>query len=178
MATVPNRAESEGSYLGAVAIVASAGGIPALMDLLGGLKETFPLPIFVTQHLPRIHSELDVVLSRNCRLPVQWVRRGEYNRLSGVHLAYPGTGIRLTPGGIEIDVLSLSPTSWLASGDRMIESMFSLFWFSNYSDRAQWHAAGGGRRNTGGPWWRWDYHGTEPAFGQQLRNAECRHRYG
>lgn len=126
-ADVPNRPADQGSYLGAVAIVASAGGIPALLELLSGLKETFPLPIFVAQHLPRRDSELDRILSRKCRLPVQWARGGGYKRLSGVHLAYPGEGIRLTPGRIEVDVLPLSPTSWLASGDRMIESLFSLF---------------------------------------------------
>lgn len=127
MASFPNRIVGDGSSLGAIAVVASAGGIPALIELLSGLEETFPLPIFVAQHLPRLPSQLDLILSRKCRLPVQWAQQGKYDRSKGVHLAYPGTSLRLTPRGIEIDVLALPPASWLASGDRMIESMVALF---------------------------------------------------
>jgi two-component system, chemotaxis family, protein-glutamate methylesterase/glutaminase len=127
MVAGPNRAADDGSCLGAVAIVASAGGISALIELLGGLEGTFPLPIYVAQHLPRIDSKLDLILSQKCSLPVRWARGGKQDRSNGVHLACPGTSIRLTADGIAIDRLALPPSSWLASGDRMIQSVLSVF---------------------------------------------------
>jgi chemotaxis response regulator CheB len=63
MVMVPSPMMVEGSCFGALAIVASAGGIPALIQLLGGLGKAFPLPIFVAEHLPRIESALDQVLT-------------------------------------------------------------------------------------------------------------------
>src|SRR5215831_14857284 len=68
----PNPRASQGSYRGAVGIVASAGGITALSELLGRLEGAFPLPIFVAQHLPRSFSNLDLILSTRCRLRVRW----------------------------------------------------------------------------------------------------------
>lgn len=55
---------------GAVAIVASAGGIPALISLLHALPDTFPLPILVAQHLAPLTSGLDRILSWNSLLNV------------------------------------------------------------------------------------------------------------
>lgn len=126
MVTVPNRASVQSSCSGAVAIIASAGGIPALIELLGGLQPTFPLPIFVSQHLPRGASGLDRVLAWHCALPVQWAEASASIHERGIHLAYPGTGLRLTPAGVELDCLETPSTSWLASGDRMIESVLSV----------------------------------------------------
>jgi two-component system chemotaxis response regulator CheB len=122
-----NRLASQRSYCGAIGIVASAGGIPALIDLLGGLNRRFPLPIFVAQHLPRTFSNLDTILSSRCSLQVRWAKSDNSEELSGVTLAVPGTGIRLTPTGIRIDRLALPPSSWLPSGDRMIQSLVSTF---------------------------------------------------
>ncbi|HEU5016355.1 MAG TPA: chemotaxis protein CheB [Pseudolabrys sp.] len=127
MASVPNRSTIDGSCFGAVAIVASAGGIPALIELFRGLEPTFPLPIFVAQHLPRIPSSLDRILSWHSMLPVRWAEPATQSNLAGVYLARPGTGIRLTTSGIDIDVLPAPATAWLSSGDRMIESVFARF---------------------------------------------------
>jgi two-component system chemotaxis response regulator CheB len=127
MITVPNRARVEGSCAGAVAIVASAGGIPALIELLSGLPSTFPLPIFVSQHLPRGASELDRILAWRCALPVRWAHTGANIQEYGIHLACPGTGIHVTPGGMELETLDKPSTSWLASGDRMIESVHAVY---------------------------------------------------
>lgn len=122
-----NRLASQGSYCGAIGIVASAGGIPALIELLSRLDGTFPIPIFVAQHLPRSFSNLDLILSRHCPLRVRWADSGRVDDLAGVTLAVPGTGIRITASGIEIDRLAQSSTSWLTSGDRMIQSLVSVF---------------------------------------------------
>jgi chemotaxis response regulator CheB len=124
----PNHPSDQRSYFGAVGIVASAGGIPAIIELLGELNATFPLPIYVAQHLPRwACSNLDQVLSRRCPLPVRWATSHRSGNNPGVTLAAPGTGIRLTATGIEIDSLASPSTSWLPSGDRMIESILPIF---------------------------------------------------
>ena len=123
----PNLLPNQGSYRGAIGIVASAGGIPALIELLGGPNRTFPLPIFVAQHLPRSFSNLDLILSHRCSLQVRWAKSDHMKDLSGVTLAIPGTGIRLTPTGIRIERLASLPSSWLPSGDRMIQSLVSTF---------------------------------------------------
>jgi chemotaxis response regulator CheB len=107
--------------------VASAGGIPALIELLGRLDGTFPIPIFVAQHLPRTFSNLDVILSRHCPLRVRWADADRLDDLIGVTLAAPGTGIRMTASGIAIDRLAPVSTSWLVTGDIMIQSLLSVF---------------------------------------------------
>jgi two-component system chemotaxis response regulator CheB len=126
-AAAPNTGATQGSYPGAIGIVASAGGIPALIELLGLLRRAFPLPIFVAQHLPRAYSNLDLILSRRCSLRVRWAQDGPCDDMIGVTLAVPGTGIRITPTGIEIDRLAPLSNSWLPSGDRMIQSLVSIF---------------------------------------------------
>lgn len=124
----PNLLPGPGSYYGAVGIVASAGGIPALIELLGELDAAFPLPIYVAQHLPRwAFSNLDRILSRRCSLPVRWARSDCFADTSGVTLAAPGTGIRITATGIDIDRLASPSMSWLASADRMIQSLLPIF---------------------------------------------------
>ncbi len=123
----PKAGTSPGSYAGAVGIVASAGGIPALIELLGSLNASFPLPIFVAQHLPPVYSNLDLILSRRCSLRVRWAACGPFDEMIGVTLAAPGTGMRITATGIEIDRLAPLATSWLPSGDRMIQSLASMF---------------------------------------------------
>jgi chemotaxis response regulator CheB len=47
--------------------------------------------------------------------------------MKGVTLAVPGTGIRVTVSGTEIDRLSPLSASWLPSGDRMIQSLVPIF---------------------------------------------------
>ena len=123
----PKRRLSQCSYYGAIGIVASAGGIPALIELLSRLNGTFPIPIFVAQHLPRTFSNLDVILSRHCPLRVRWADADRLDDLTGVTLAAPGTGIRMTASGIEIDRLASPSTSWLLSSDLMIQSLLSVF---------------------------------------------------
>ena len=124
----PKRRFSHGSYCGGIGIVASAGGIPALIELLSRLNGTFPIPILVAQHLPRTFSNLDVILSRHCPLRVRWADADRLDDdLIGVTLAAPGTGIRMTGAGIAIDRLASPSTSWLLSGDLMIQSLLSMF---------------------------------------------------
>ena len=55
-----------------VILAASAGGIPALQQILGGLPGTFPVPIAVLQHRsPTMRSMLPAILERRCKLRVK-----------------------------------------------------------------------------------------------------------
>ena len=55
----------------AIVIGASAGGVEALLSILGTLREGFTLPIIVVLHLPdQRHSQLAEVFARRVALPV------------------------------------------------------------------------------------------------------------
>jgi two-component system, chemotaxis family, protein-glutamate methylesterase/glutaminase len=73
-----------------VVVAASAGGVTALMELLGSLPGDFPLPIAVVQHRsmkpPRI---LEQVLGRRTALRVKEADEGERPRPGTVYLAPP-----------------------------------------------------------------------------------------
>ena len=54
-----------------VVVGSSAGGIEALSVLLGSLREGFPAPLVIAQHLdPTRASHLGSILQRRCVLPV------------------------------------------------------------------------------------------------------------
>ncbi|MHC8286593.1 chemotaxis protein CheB [Pseudomonas sp. XS1P51] len=58
-------------YVEAIVIGASAGGVEALLNILGPLREGFVLPIIVVLHLPDAHrSQLAEVFARRVSLPV------------------------------------------------------------------------------------------------------------
>jgi two-component system chemotaxis response regulator CheB len=62
----------------AIAIIGSAGGISALIELLALLPSTFPFPIIVAQHLsPNIPSILPTILAYRSHLAVKWAEWGE-----------------------------------------------------------------------------------------------------
>src|SRR5215475_13210010 len=81
---------------GAVAIIASAGGIAALISLLRALPDTFPVPIFVAQHLAPLTSELDKILSRTWALEAAQPRGGH------VYLVPPGMRLAVTAAGFQL----------------------------------------------------------------------------
>ncbi|HEU5096818.1 MAG TPA: chemotaxis protein CheB [Reyranella sp.] len=112
---------------GAVAIIASAGGIPALISLLRSLPKTFPLPIFVAQHLPRQPSKLDAVLSWHSQLNVVWAVEGDQPRKGNIYLVPPGTNLAITDAGFEISPLAPGSSSWLGCGDHLIDSLVARY---------------------------------------------------
>lgn len=73
-----------------VAIGASAGGVAALMALLGPLPAAYALPIVVVLHLlPRHRSQLESVLAGHLALPVREARDKEAIQAGTVYLASP-----------------------------------------------------------------------------------------
>jgi two-component system chemotaxis response regulator CheB len=78
------------SLFDVVVIASSAGGIPALIELLSELPGDFQLPIVIAQHLcpsSRYRSVLHEVLGRATRLCVKWAEDGESLRSGVVYVA-------------------------------------------------------------------------------------------
>lgn len=100
------------SSCGVVAVGASAGGIPALFQLLGALPASFPLPILVAQHLSRtLPSQLPAVLGCRTRLSVAWAEDGEFARPGHVHVAPPDRHLTVGPEG-RLRLCSSPPVRW------------------------------------------------------------------
>ena len=80
-----------------VVIGASAGGVEALMTLVGTLPEGLGAPMVIAQHLdPRRESHLHEILEKRTTLPVMVVEERERLR--------PGT-LYVVPSGRHVDVL-------------------------------------------------------------------------
>ena len=72
-------------------IGASAGGVSALISLLGELPADYRLPVVVLLHLPDDrHSELAQVLQRRLALQVKEAEGGEFLQPGWVYVAPPG----------------------------------------------------------------------------------------
>jgi len=73
-----------------IVIGASAGGIPALMDLLPRLPVNFPASILIVLHLtPDVDSRLHSVLGLSSSLPVSQARDGEQIQAGHIYCAVP-----------------------------------------------------------------------------------------
>jgi chemotaxis response regulator CheB len=69
-------------------VVASAGGIAALTEMLAALTGVFPAAVAIVQHLPpRSPSVLAHVLSRHSAIPVTDAKDGELIRQARAYLA-------------------------------------------------------------------------------------------
>ncbi|MEU8790244.1 chemotaxis protein CheB [Streptomyces sp. NPDC048643] len=115
-----------------VAVASSAGGIYALIELLGGLGADFPVPVLVVQHLDRRHRTVIAdVLSRRTELAVKLAEAGERIEAGTVYIAPPDRHLLTGPGG----VLSLSDSELVhfvrPSADLLFESIAGA-----YGDRA------------------------------------------
>jgi two-component system chemotaxis response regulator CheB len=75
----------------AIVIGASAGGIEALLSILGPLREGFTLPIIVVLHLPNeCRSQLAEVFARRVALPVLEARDKTPIEAGTLYFAAPG----------------------------------------------------------------------------------------
>ncbi|MBH3458398.1 MULTISPECIES: chemotaxis protein CheB [Pseudomonas] len=75
----------------AVVIGASAGGVAALFEVLGGLPEGFAQPVLCVLHLPDDrHSQLAEVLHRRLHRPVREARDKERIEAGQIYVAAPG----------------------------------------------------------------------------------------
>lgn len=82
-----------------VVVGASAGGVPALQELISKLPESFPASVFVVMHMsPHHRSELPSILRRDARLRVAHARDGEAFEAARVYVAPPDHHLLLDRG--------------------------------------------------------------------------------
>ena len=87
----------------AIAIGASAGGIPALRAVLGSLARPFRAAVFVVQHLdPNHRSILAELLARETRLPVKVGIADELVEAGMVYVASPGTHLMVEEAHVRL----------------------------------------------------------------------------
>ena len=99
-----------GPAYGVVVIGGSAGGITALIDVLGALPEDFALPVLVVQHLSAkraLSSQLPAILGWRTRLRVTWAEHGERLAPGTVYVAPADQHLTVAPG--ERIALSAAP---------------------------------------------------------------------
>jgi two-component system chemotaxis response regulator CheB len=86
-----------------IVIGASAGGVEALQDLVGGLPPAFPAALFVVLHLPATaHSVLPAILARAGPLPALQPVDGTAIRLGQIVVAPPNQHLELSPGRVRL----------------------------------------------------------------------------
>jgi two-component system, chemotaxis family, protein-glutamate methylesterase/glutaminase len=115
-----------------VAIAASAGGLKALIDVLGALPAEFPAAIAVVQHVdPRHRSLMADILTRRTPLTVKEAADGDRLRPATVFIAPPNRHLLVNADG----TLSLTSTELVhfvrPSADLLFESVAA-----SYKDRA------------------------------------------
>lgn len=116
------------SAQGLVAIIGSAGGHRAMMEVLGALPADFPLPIAVLLHLdPTRPSHLAEILTRATRLRVRSAREGEPLKPGTIYVAVPDWHLGVGPGGTV--ALSRSPPRHFLrpSGDSLFETAAEVY---------------------------------------------------
>lgn len=114
------------------AVAASAGGVVGLGRLLGDLREDFPIPIVIVQHLdPRHKTVIAEVLGRRSQLAVKLAEEGEIIKPGTVYIAPPDHHLLVGPGGM----LTLTRSELVhfvrPSADLLFESVAGA-----YGDRA------------------------------------------
>jgi two-component system chemotaxis response regulator CheB len=96
------RRTKETEWFDLVAIGASAGGLPALSEVLAGIGPSFPA-VVVVQHLdPRHKSLLAGLLSRKTARPVKEAEDGERISPNTVYIGPPDQHLLVTQGKIQL----------------------------------------------------------------------------
>jgi two-component system, chemotaxis family, protein-glutamate methylesterase/glutaminase len=111
-----------------VALVASAGGLPALSRVLSHLPADFPAAVVIVQHLdPSRPSLLAKILGNHCALPVREARHGDRLHPGVVYVGPPDHHLLVGAGG----VLALTSTQRVhyarPSADTLLESVAQAF---------------------------------------------------
>jgi two-component system, chemotaxis family, protein-glutamate methylesterase/glutaminase len=116
-----------GAY-GLVAIIGSAGGHRAMIEILSALPEDFPLPIAVVLHLdPTKPSHWAEILRRVVRLHVRSAQDGEALEPGTIYVAVPDWHLGVGPGGTV--ALSRGPPRHYVrpSGDSLFETAAEVY---------------------------------------------------
>jgi two-component system CheB/CheR fusion protein len=112
---------------GAVAIIGSAGGIHAMIEVLRGLHPTFALPIIIAQHLSRsAPSILPSVLSWHTGRAAKWAEMDEGPRSGFIYVVPPGHELEICGGRFLVTRLPDDARSWLQVPDRLLCSLSTM----------------------------------------------------
>jgi len=104
----------------------SAGGIEALVALVGGLPAQFAVPIVIAQHLDPTHpSRLAEILATRTALPVRVVRDREALSGGGIYVVPPGHDVVILDGAAST-MLEVRPGP-KPSVDRLFESAAEIY---------------------------------------------------
>src|SRR5690349_21757412 len=83
-----------------IGLVASAGGITALGEILSALPGDFPAAVVVVQHIwPRAKSHLAEILARRTVLRVKQAEEGDHLHAGRVFIAPPDKHVVVNPDG-------------------------------------------------------------------------------
>jgi two-component system chemotaxis response regulator CheB len=119
---------SEAASYGVVAIAASAGGLQALIMVIGNLPQDFPVPVLVVQHLdPRHDTVLAEILGRRTRLSVKLAEHGELAKPGVVYIAPPGRHLLVGDSGRLALTVSELVHFVRPSADLLFESVASSY---------------------------------------------------
>ena len=107
-----------------VALVASEGGLEALLDVVSRLPQGFPGAVIVLRHQSPDHvSHLPRILARRCTLPIEHARQGEPLRPGRVLVAPPGKHVLVTVEGTVALVASGAFPPHRPSADLLLVSL-------------------------------------------------------
>jgi two-component system, chemotaxis family, protein-glutamate methylesterase/glutaminase len=111
-----------------VALAASAGGLKALTDVLGGLGMDFPAPLVVVQHLdPRHRSLMAEILGKRTAIPAKEASEGDRMVPGHIYVAPPNRHLLVNADG----TLSLTQTELVhfvrPSADLLFESTAAAY---------------------------------------------------
>ncbi|RSN59325.1 chemotaxis protein CheB [Amycolatopsis sp. WAC 04182] len=111
-----------------VAIGSSAGGVKALLAVLGALPADFPVPLAIVQHLdPRHDTILADILDRQSRLRIKLAEAGELLEPGVVHVAPPDRHLLVEPGG-KLGLSTVDRVKFVRpSADLLFESVAAVY---------------------------------------------------
>lgn len=131
LAPVATAAGARVRRLRSIAIGVSTGGPTALGAVLPALPESFPLPVFVVQHMPALFTRLLAErLNATCRLPVAEARHGDRVTPGKVFIAPGDFHMRLVTYGGEVRIeLDQAPpvNSCRPSVDTLFASVHAVY---------------------------------------------------
>ena len=101
-AAAKRRGSRDRTWCDLVAIGASAGGLAALVDVLGTINSEFPAVVIV-QHLdPRHKSQMAALLTRKTRKPVKEAEDGESVVRGTIYIGPPDEHLLVSRGKIQL----------------------------------------------------------------------------
>jgi two-component system chemotaxis response regulator CheB len=107
-----------------IALVCSAGGLEALIEVLNPLEPTLPAAIIVLQHQrPTTSSHLAAILTRHCLLTVRDAKNGDILDVGHVLVVPPGRHALVTAAGRVALITSDGVPPYRPSADPLFTSL-------------------------------------------------------